>query len=159
MAGRRGGARKTMTNKGMARIIWTLGALSVLGAPSCAGKQEIIREESRGTGGAGAKPTIDGGETGGSGGNIFITPDGGSTGGTTGDGGGFTECGTTSCGVGQRCTEGEGGVACVDVACRELTCSALEECAPAPGGGSYCKSVACGSDVECPTTRYCDGRK
>jgi hypothetical protein len=47
----------------------------------------------------------------------------------------------------------------VDNACQDLSCTDLEECVAAVGGGHVCKSVACTSDVQCGEARFCDGTK
>jgi hypothetical protein len=68
-------------------------------------------------------------------------------------------CGLTTCGPGQRCDSTATAPRCVDNACSDLSCGALEECAPAAGGGNVCKSNACSSDLSCGDTRFCDGTK
>lgn len=64
-----------------------------------------------------------------------------------------------ACGIGQRCEEDDGEAVCIDNECSDLDCSDLEECVPAAGGGNYCDSIACESDVDCPVSRFCDGEK
>ena len=67
--------------------------------------------------------------------------------------------GADVCGVGQRCEADDGEAVCIDNECEDLDCSSLEECVAAAGGGNYCDSIACESDVDCPVSRYCDGEK
>jgi hypothetical protein len=59
--------------------------------------------------------------------------------------------------LGQRCEVEADEAVCVDLECDQLECDELEECVPAAGGGHYCKSIACDSDVDCAESRYCDG--
>jgi hypothetical protein len=70
---------------------------------------------------------------------------------TTGGSGGAPPVGpcddTNVCGTGQRCEEQDGEAVCIDNECDDLNCTELEECLPAAGGGNYCDSIACESDV------------
>lgn len=77
--------------------------------------------------------------------------------GSGGDGG--VVCGDLTCGVGQRCETGSGTATCVDNECTDLSCTGLQRCAPAVGGGFYCKSIACSADVQCAPSEHCDGTK
>lgn len=105
-----------------------------------------------GTGSGGAAP--------GTGGNVVVIPEAGAAGEGMGTGGAPSDpCADLVCGKGQRCEVANGAAACVDNTCADLKCGALEECQPATGGGFACTSVACSSDVECPESRYCDGKK
>lgn len=89
---------------------------------------------------------------------IVITTNSTSTGGSAGSPPG-SPCDTANCGLGQRCEEQAGEANCVDNECDDLDCAELEECIPANGGGNYCNSIACESDVDCPISRFCDGEK
>ncbi len=126
-------------------------------------------------GGSGDRGSVDGGDDGGNAGNGSNGDSGGSRGGDnqdsngsadggTGDNGSDIDaslglCGLTVCGAGQRCDTSSGSASCVDLACSDLSCGDLAECTPALGGGHLCKSIACGSDVQCGDARFCDGSK
>ncbi|HVU02484.1 MAG TPA: CARDB domain-containing protein [Polyangiaceae bacterium] len=137
-----------------ATLSGSLGLLALVSA--CSGNPQVIQPSTThgGAGNGGGSSDFDGGT-----GATLNFPDGGGSGGSSGEGGTSHPCGASSCGIGQRCAEADGGTSCVDVPCSELTCGATEECAPAPGGGNHCKSIACNSDVQCPASRYCDGTK
>jgi hypothetical protein len=138
---------------------WVFSAALLFGSSACSGGKD--KDDADGGGRAdtgadedGSGPDEDGGFPGGGDGG-GDDPDGG------GDDGGSTEdpCALESCGAGQRCEDGSGTAECIDNECEDLSCDDMEECAPAPGGGNLCKSIACSSDVQCSDARHCDGEK
>ncbi len=109
-------------------------------------------------GSAGNSSSGTGGRTSGSGGGLIDVPGDAGGGGAPSEGGApGTGCALVTCDLGQRCVETGATTDCEDVTCDDLDCSATEECQPAPTSGSFCKSIACDSDVDCTDARYCNG--
>lgn len=107
-----------------------------------------------GTASGGTTPAVFGGQS-----SIFTAVAGATSVAGASSGTGLDPCFTTSCGSGQRCVVANGAGTCVDVTCAELACKDTEECVAATGGGNVCKSIACTSDAECASERFCNGTR
>ncbi len=124
-------------------------------AVAACGPPEVIDPPtggSAGQAGSGGATTTSMGGAGGSGGSLI---GGGDTGGTT------TQpndpCDGVDCDVDQHCEAVNGTATCVNSTCDMLMCSATEICDVGPNGGSICKDISCGADLECAPAQYCDG--
>jgi len=129
-------------------------SVGIVFSAACGGKPEIAEPfPSTGQGGTAA-----GGADSGKGGSKIDVALGGKMVGNTGGATSTEGCSAKRCPLGQHCVESEDEPTCVESSCDDLNCGATEECQAAPNGGNFCASIACDSDVDCPISRYCDGK-